>query len=190
MSYIVQPLSERKSDRGCNFFNLRNLTEINGHISNLQEFPVCVNLPNSTGDLVVLLRVIAVVHHGCYIAGFQSSTTVQCVSMWSGICGMIEQSVVGAVAKFVFAAALLLHPDHSISRPRLPATAKIFHDSLILTQKTTSAKPFRDGRCGFFLGVFCNRPLRNCVLRENTFEEFLVLEVSMNIVVFTIITSK
>ena len=125
MSYIVQPLSERKSDRGCNFFNLRNLTEINGHISNLQEFPVCVNLPNSTGDLVVLLRVIAVVHHGCYIAGFQSRTTVQCVSMWSGICGMIEQSVVGAVAKFVFAAALFLRFEHFNSRQRLFVTAQI-----------------------------------------------------------------
>ena len=35
---------------------------------------------------------------------------------------------------------------------------RVFHDSLILTQKTTSAKPFWDGRCGFFMGVFCNRP--------------------------------
>ena len=32
----------------------------------------------------------------------------------------------GAVAKFFFAAALLLHPEHSISRPRLPVTAQIF----------------------------------------------------------------
>ena len=32
----------------------------------------------------------------------------------------------GAVAKFFFAAALLLHPAPSISRPRLPVTAQIF----------------------------------------------------------------
>ena len=31
----------------------------------------------------------------------------------------------GAVAKFFFAAALLLHPEHSISRPRLSVTAQI-----------------------------------------------------------------
>ena len=33
--------------------------------------------------------------------------------------------ICGAVAKFFFAAALLLHPEHSISRPRLPVTAQI-----------------------------------------------------------------
>ena len=34
----------------------------------------------------------------------------------------------------------------------LSMRSRVFHGSLILTQKTTSAKPFRDGRCGFFLG--------------------------------------
>ncbi len=34
----------------------------------------------------------------------------------------------------------------------LSLRSRVFHSSLILTQKTTSAKPFRDGRCGFFHG--------------------------------------
>ena len=43
----------------CNYLNLRNFAEIDGHIPDLQELPVRVNLPNSTGDLVMFLGIPA-----------------------------------------------------------------------------------------------------------------------------------
>ena len=67
----------------CNYLNLRNFAEIDGHIPDLQELPVRVNLPNSTGDLVMFLGIIAVVHHSCNVAGFQGGKL--CVDFHNGI---------------------------------------------------------------------------------------------------------
>ena len=60
-----------ESDVGCCLFDFRNLAEINRQISNLQNFPVSIDFSHRAGDLVVLLRIIAVVHYGCHIARFQ-----------------------------------------------------------------------------------------------------------------------
>ena len=49
----------------------------------MQELPVRVNLPNSPGDLVVFLGVIAVVHHSCYVAGFEGGKL--CVDFRNGV---------------------------------------------------------------------------------------------------------
>ena len=60
---------------------------------------------------------------------------------------------------------------------------RVFHDSLILTQKTTSANPFWDGRCGFFIGRFLQHALalafvilahQNCRLTVVSLNSFLI----------------
>lgn len=44
---------------------------------------------------------------------------------------------------------------------------RIFHSSLILAQKTTSANPFWGWRCGFFFGAhFCNAPGAGYLLQQ------------------------
>ena len=60
---------------------------------------------------------------------------------------------------------------------------RVFHGSLILTQKITSANPFWDGRCGFFIGRFLQHALalafvilahQNCRLTVVSLNSFLI----------------
>ena len=82
---IVQSQRNSGSDVGCHFFDFRNLTEINRHIPNLQKFPVSIDLSHGAGELVVLLRIIAIVHYSCHIAGFQARKL--CIDFRNGILG-------------------------------------------------------------------------------------------------------